>query len=64
MTKSRVLTLRDNKCPGVRIRADKDGILYCASDVARALGFKDPHSAMMYHCRDIEKYEVCTRNPR
>ena len=38
-----------------------DGVvLFCANDVADALGFCDPRGAVKYHCKSIEKHRHFT----
>lgn len=39
----------------VRILNENDEILFCASDVAKALGYTNPNKAVNDHCRAITK---------
>ena len=31
---------------------------YCASDVAKCLGYKKPNDAINYHCKNVQKFEI------
>ncbi len=45
----------------VRAMVDDDGTeLFCAKDVAKALGYKDPTNAIKQHCKEVVKYHPVT----
>ncbi len=44
----------------VRTILDGDTPLFCASDVARALGYKNVHDAILKHCKCLAKHELLT----
>ena len=43
-----------------QIRTITEGVkvLFCASDVAKALGYSNPHKAVIDHCHGVTKREV------
>lgn len=42
----------------VRTLTEGDKILFCATDIAKALGYTNPHDAILRHCRALVKREV------
>ncbi len=45
----------------VRTTFDENGtILFCASDVAKALGYNNPNDALSRHCKGIVKHDTLT----
>lgn len=44
----------------VRTIVDEDKVLFCGSDVARALGYSRPNEAIAYHCKGTEKRRTPT----
>ena len=43
------------------IRTDEDGkVLFAATDVAKALGYSNPHDAISKHCKGVAKREALT----
>lgn len=46
---------------GVRTIDETNGTLYCASDVAKALGYSNPSAALKDHCRGVLKRNVATK---
>lgn len=46
---------------GVRTIDETNGTLYCASDVAKALGYSNPSAAVKDHCKRVLKRNVATK---
>lgn len=44
----------------VRILKVDDKILFCGSDVAKLLGYNEPHKAVSWHCKGAKKYHIPT----
>ena len=43
----------------IRTLEENDGkVLFCGSDVAKALGYKKPNDAISVHCRCTVKYSI------
>ena len=41
----------------IRTIEENGGVLFCATDIARALGYSNPHDAISRHCRGVVKRE-------
>lgn len=55
------LTIFNNERFGsVRTLVDGDAVLFCAADVARALGYKDTTNAIKQHCKGVVKHHILT----
>lgn len=55
------LTIFNNERFGsVRTLTDGNTVLFCASDVARALGYKDTTNAIKQHCKGVVKHHILT----
>ena len=44
----------------IRAVHDDEGVLLCASDIARALGYKKPNNAVHDHCPNVTKLDFPT----
>ena len=44
----------------VRIIEEDDKVLFCGSDIARALGYNEPHKAVVRHCKGGMKRPILT----
>lgn len=44
----------------VRTFMEDDKILFCASDVANALGYSNPRDAVIRHCKGVVKHDILT----
>jgi len=47
----------------IRTITEGDRTLFCAKDVAAALGYKDTTNAIKQHCRGVVKRHLPHRNP-
>ena len=47
----------DEKFGSIRAIEESGRVLFCASDIARALGYSNPHGAIGRHCRGVVKRE-------
>ncbi len=45
---------RNEECGEIRTTKDDEGkVLFCGSDVAKALGYSQPRKAVERHCKDV-----------
>lgn len=48
---SNITTMKSEKFGTVRRICEKNKVLYCASDIAKSLGYSNAHDAVVRHCR-------------
>lgn len=53
--KNKIVTLTSEKFGTVRTITEGENVLFCASDVAKALGYKDTINATKQHCKGVVK---------
>ena len=55
---TKVITMASHEFGTVRKIRENNTILYCAKDIATALGYKDPTNAIKLHCRWVAKHHL------
>lgn len=55
-----IITKTDKQFGTVRYIEENKTVLYCASDVAKALGYTNPRKAIIDHCRGVTKRDTLT----
>ena len=58
--KNNVITKTSAKFGSVRCIEEKNGIVYCASDIAKALGYSNSRKAVIDHCKGVTKRDTLT----
>ena len=56
-TMNEVQIFNNNQFGEIRTIEDNGKVLFCAVDIARALGYSNPHDAIGRHCRGVVKRE-------
>lgn len=62
MTKNNIITMTNAKFGTVRKIVEGDSVLYCARDVAIALGYATPQKAVYDHCKGVLKRNTPTKS--
>lgn len=60
MENNNIITKTDKQFGTVRCIEENGTVLYCASDVAKALGYTNPRKAILDHCRGVTKRDTLT----
>ena len=55
MTNTNMEIFNNAEFGSVRIIEENGSFLFCASDVAKALGYSNVHSALQRHCKGVVK---------
>ena len=56
-TMNELQIFNNNQFGEIRTIEDNGKVLFCAVDIARALGYSNPHDAIGRHCRGVVKRE-------
>lgn len=60
MTNTNIEIFNNAEFGSVRIIEENGSFLFCASDVAKALGYSNVHSALQRHCKGVVKRDTVT----
>ena len=60
MTNTNIEIFNSEEFGSVRIIEENNSFLFCASDVAKALGYSNIHSALQRHCKGVVKRDTVT----
>ena len=60
MTNTNMEIFKNEEFGSVRIIEEDGKYLFCASDVAKALGYSNVHSALQRHCNGVVKRDTVT----
>lgn len=60
MTNTNIEIFNNEEFGRVRIIEENGSFLFCASDVAKALGYSNVHSALQRHCKGVVKRDTVT----
>ena len=60
MTNTNIEIFNSEEFGSVRIIEENSSFLFCASDVAKALGYSNIHSALQRHCKGVVKRDTVT----
>ena len=60
MTNTNIEIFNSEEFGSVRIIEENNCFLFCASDVAKALGYSNIHSALQRHCKGVVKRDTVT----
>ena len=60
MTNTNIEIFNNAEFGSVRIIEENGSLLFCASDVAKALGYSNVHSALQRHCKGVVKRDTVT----
>ena len=60
MTNTNIEIFNSEEFGSVRIIEENNSFLFCASDVAKALGYSNVHSALQRHCKGVVKRDTVT----
>lgn len=55
---NKVVTKTSTEFGSVRCVEEKGSVVYCASDVAKALGYSNSRKAIIDHCRCVTKRDI------
>ena len=55
-----VKSLLNQKFGEVRVLVEDDGVLFCAKDIAVALGYSNPRKSVADHCKGVTKRDTLT----
>lgn len=58
---NKVVTKTSTEFGSVRCVEEKGSVVYCASDVAKALGYVNPRKAVADHCKGVTKRDTLTK---
>lgn len=58
---NKVVTKTSTEFGSVRCVEEKGSVVYCASDVAKALGYVNPRKAVSDHCKGVTKRDTLTK---
>ena len=58
---NKVVTKTSTEFGSVRCVEEKGSVVYCAADVAKALGYANPRKAVADHCKGVTKRDTLTK---